>query len=114
MMPKSPPVADSVPALAPFHDCMLLPVPQGVAGETDGGLAVVMPLGNRSVKDRPVMAVVALLVIVMLMLAAPVAGLNTKLLAMVGVALTIRVAEAAAVLLPALLVDTAPAARVLT
>ena len=92
---------------------MLLPAPHGVAGVTDGGLAVTILLGNKSVKDTLVIGITSLLVTVILMLAIPVAGLKIKLLTMVGV-LTISDAEAGAALLPALVVVTAPAVMVLT
>lgn len=103
-----------MPAVAPSHDWMLLPAPHGVAGVTEGGLSVTKFVGKRSVKDKPVMAAVSLLVIVMFMVAKPVAGLKAKLFAMVGVALTIRVPDAGVALLPALVVVTPPAAMVLT
>ena len=113
LMPRSPPVAVSVPAVLPSQDSILLPAPHGGDGDTDGVLSVLMPDGKRSVKDSAVIADESLLVMVTLIVAMPVVVLKLKLLSIVGVALTTNVSEAATVLLLALLVVTAPMAIVL-
>ena len=77
-----------------------------------GTVATTMPNGKLSVKDKPEIPAVWLLVMTRERVVTPVPVFTEKLLVIVGVALTTRVAVAALVLAPAVEDVTAPAPMV--
>ena len=79
-----------------------------------GVVATTMPNGKLSVRDRPEIPAVWLLVMTRDRVVTPVPVFTEKLLAIVGVALTTRVAVAALLLTPAFVDVTAPAPMVFT